>query len=110
MSGFSATAGGAYLRVQAGAIHLHAPGKIELKASRHVWLGPACSEPERPAFWGRAALRGARRQREQRWRGVGPDQAHMTPSTETRVTPTLRLLLSDYRYAIVDRARVREAS
>lgn len=35
-----ATAGGAYLRVEGGGIQLHAPGKVELKAGVHSWVGP----------------------------------------------------------------------
>lgn len=35
-----ATAGGAYLRLEGGGIQLHAPGKVELKASAHSWVGP----------------------------------------------------------------------
>ncbi len=35
-----ATAAGAYLRVEGGGIQLHAPGKVELKAGVHSWVGP----------------------------------------------------------------------
>ncbi|MGE8656403.1 MAG: type VI secretion system Vgr family protein [Achromobacter sp.] len=35
-----ATAGGAYLRLEGGGIQLHAPGKVELKAGAHSWVGP----------------------------------------------------------------------
>ncbi len=35
-----ATAGGAYVRVEGGGIQLHAPGKVELKAGVHSWVGP----------------------------------------------------------------------
>lgn len=35
-----ATAGGAYLRIEGGGIQLHAPGKVELKAGVHNWVGP----------------------------------------------------------------------
>ncbi|WP_454675418.1 type VI secretion system Vgr family protein [Achromobacter pestifer] len=38
-----ATAGGAYLRVEGGNIQLHAPGKVELKAGVHNWIGPQTS-------------------------------------------------------------------
>lgn len=40
-----ATAGGAYLRVEGGGIQLHAPGKVELKAGVHSWVGPESSQP-----------------------------------------------------------------
>ncbi|KOQ15647.1 hypothetical protein ABW34_30475 [Achromobacter xylosoxidans] len=35
-----ATAAGAYLRLEGGGIQLHAPGKVELKAGAHSWVGP----------------------------------------------------------------------
>lgn len=35
-----ATAAGAYLRIEGGGIQLHAPGKVELKAGVHNWVGP----------------------------------------------------------------------
>ena len=41
----SSTAGGAYLRVEGGGIQLHAPGKVELKAGVHSWVGPESSQP-----------------------------------------------------------------
>ncbi|CAB5511371.1 hypothetical protein LMG26857_00658 [Achromobacter anxifer] len=39
-----ATAGGAYMRVEGGGIQLHAPGKVELKAGVHNWVGPESSQ------------------------------------------------------------------
>jgi uncharacterized protein (DUF2345 family) len=39
-----ATAGGAYVRVEGGGIQLHAPGKVELKAGVHNWVGPESSQ------------------------------------------------------------------
>lgn len=39
-----ATAGGAYLRLEGGGIQLHAPGKVELKASAHSWVGPQTAQ------------------------------------------------------------------
>ncbi|CUI28183.1 type VI secretion system Vgr family protein [Achromobacter kerstersii] len=35
-----ATAAGAYMRIEGGGIQLHAPGKVELKAGVHSWVGP----------------------------------------------------------------------
>ncbi|MCG7328133.1 type VI secretion system Vgr family protein [Achromobacter sp. ACRQX] len=35
-----ATAAGAYMRIEGGGIQLHAPGKVELKAGVHNWVGP----------------------------------------------------------------------
>ena len=35
-----ATAAGAYVRLEGGGIQLHAPGKVELKAGAHSWVGP----------------------------------------------------------------------
>lgn len=35
-----ATAAGAYVRLEGGGIQLHAPGKVELKAGAHNWVGP----------------------------------------------------------------------
>lgn len=39
-----ATAGGAYVRLEGGGIQLHAPGKVELKASAHNWVGPQTAQ------------------------------------------------------------------
>jgi len=39
-----ATAGGAYVRLEGGGIQLHAPGKVELKAGAHSWVGPQTSQ------------------------------------------------------------------
>jgi type VI secretion system secreted protein VgrG len=39
-----ATAGGAYLRLEGGGIQLDAPGKVELKASAHSWVGPQTAQ------------------------------------------------------------------
>lgn len=38
-----ATAGGAYVRLEGGAIQLHAPGKVEFKSGSHAWQGPQTS-------------------------------------------------------------------
>lgn len=38
-----ATAGGAYLKLEGGNIELHAPGKVEFKASMKNWAGPKSS-------------------------------------------------------------------
>ncbi|KAG1388103.1 hypothetical protein G6F58_013555 [Rhizopus delemar] len=35
-----ATAAGAYMRIEGGGIQRHAPGKGELKAGVHNWVGP----------------------------------------------------------------------
>ncbi|KGD90362.1 type IV secretion protein Rhs [Achromobacter sp. RTa] len=43
-----ATAGGAYLRVEGGGIQLHAPGKVELKAGLHSWVGPEMADTVAP--------------------------------------------------------------
>jgi len=63
-----ATAGGAYLKLEGGNIELHAPGKVEFKASMKKWTGPKKADFDLPAFPGsvcleclarRAATRGA---------------------------------------------------
>lgn len=41
-----ATAQGAYLKIEGGNIELHAPNKVEFKASKKVWTGPASGSPE----------------------------------------------------------------
>lgn len=44
-----ATAAGAYMRIEGGGIQLHAPGKVELKAGVHNWVGPQSgSGPAQP--------------------------------------------------------------
>lgn len=39
-----ATAGGAFIRVEGGNIQLHAPGRVELKAASHAWVGPQTAD------------------------------------------------------------------
>lgn len=39
-----ATAGGAYLSLEGGAVNLHAPGKVELKAGAHHWVAAQSDE------------------------------------------------------------------
>lgn len=44
-----ATAAGAYMRIEGGGIQLHAPGKVELRAGVHSWVGPQSGAgPEAP--------------------------------------------------------------
>lgn len=44
------TAQGAYLKIEGGNIELHAPKKVEFKASKKDWTGPASSTPETVNF------------------------------------------------------------
>jgi type VI secretion system secreted protein VgrG len=45
-----ATAQGAYLKIEGGNIELHAPGKVEFKASKKDWTGPKSGSPTLPAW------------------------------------------------------------
>ncbi|WP_051453124.1 type VI secretion system Vgr family protein [Dechloromonas agitata] len=45
-----ATAQGAYLKIEGGSIELHAPGKVEFKASQKSWTGPASASPDGLSF------------------------------------------------------------
>lgn len=45
-----ATAQGAYLKIEGGNIELHAPGKVEFKASKKDWAGPASASAEGVSF------------------------------------------------------------
>ena len=44
-----ATAQGAYLKIEGGNIELHAPGKVEFKASQKSWTGPKSAAVELPS-------------------------------------------------------------
>ena len=44
-----ATAQGAYLKIEGGNIELHAPGKVEFKASKKDWTGPKSAAVELPS-------------------------------------------------------------
>jgi len=44
------TAQGAYLKIEGGNIELHAPGKVEFKASKKDWTGPASSSVSSQSF------------------------------------------------------------
>ncbi|WP_434516301.1 DUF2345 domain-containing protein [Dechloromonas sp. ARDL1] len=45
-----ATAQGAYLKIEGGNIELHAPKKVEFKASKKDWTGPKSAAPESVNF------------------------------------------------------------
>lgn len=45
-----ATAQGAYLKIEGSNIELHAPNKVEFKASKKDWTGPASASPEGLSF------------------------------------------------------------
>jgi type VI secretion system secreted protein VgrG len=45
-----ATAQGAYLKIEGGDIELHAPGKVEFKASQKNWTGPKGATANLPAW------------------------------------------------------------
>ena len=45
-----ATAQGAYLKIEGGNIELHAPKKVEFKASKKDWTGPKSGSPTLPAW------------------------------------------------------------
>lgn len=45
-----ATAKGAYLKIEGGNISVHAPGKVEFKASQKNWTGPKSSTVSTPSF------------------------------------------------------------
>jgi type VI secretion system secreted protein VgrG len=45
-----ATAQGAYLKIEGGNIELHAPKKVEFKAAKKDWTGPASSSTEGLSF------------------------------------------------------------
>lgn len=51
-----ATAAGAYMRIEAGGIQLHAPGKVELRAGVHSWVGPERSDVVSSSPKGRLTL------------------------------------------------------
>ena len=45
-----ATAQSAYLKIEGGNIELHAPGRVEFKASMKKWTGPKSGSPTLPAW------------------------------------------------------------